>query len=29
VAGAVDKAGQKDLENLKNIMISLFLAMLV
>ncbi len=29
VAGAVDQAGQKDLENLKNIMISLFLAMLV
>ena len=29
IAGAVDKAGQKDLENLKNIMISLFLAMLV
>ena len=29
VAGAVDKSGQKDLENLKNIMISLFLAMLV
>ena len=29
VAGAVDKSGQKDLENLKNIMISLFLAVLV
>ena len=29
VAGAVDKAGQKDLENLKNIMISLFLFVLI
>ncbi len=29
IAGAEDLAGQKDLENLKNIMISLFLAMLV
>lgn len=29
VAGAVDKSGQKDLENLKNIMITLFLAVLV
>lgn len=29
IAGAVDKSGQKDLENLKNIMISLFLAVLV
>jgi signal transduction histidine kinase len=28
IAGAVDQAGQKDLENLKNIMISLFLAVL-
>ena len=29
IAGAVDKAGQKDLENLKNIMISLFLFVLI
>jgi len=29
VAGAVDKAGQKDLENLENIMISLFLFVLI
>ena len=29
VAGAVDQAGQKDLENLKNIMISLFLFVLI
>lgn len=29
IAGAVDQAGQKDLENLKNIMISLFLFVLI